>query len=127
MKVYMVHSESGKYSDWTYDVRGIFSTVEKAVEYIESQAMTVYRHVGAKYGMTDTMRYDEWYVEKLPFTHKSVYFQQIDKVIDKRDIIPTSTDGRTFRYVMPDGKVNEASWWDWDNYYIDEYEVDCAN
>ena len=52
-------------------------------------------------------------------------FQQDDKFIDERDIIPNSTDGRTFRYVTPDGKVDEMLWWD--NYFIDEYEVDCAS
>ena len=34
MKVWMVHAEHGEYSDWTYAVAGVFSTYEKAREYV---------------------------------------------------------------------------------------------
>jgi len=37
MKVYLVHEEDGEYSDWRFNVAGVFSTHEKAVEYITSQ------------------------------------------------------------------------------------------
>lgn len=38
MKVYMVHRESGEYSDWVYRVEGIFSTYDKAREYLEAKS-----------------------------------------------------------------------------------------
>lgn len=36
MKVYMVHCETGEYSDWLYRVLGIFSCKERAKEYLRS-------------------------------------------------------------------------------------------
>ena len=36
-KVYLVHSESGEYSDWSFVPLAVFTTREKAVEWIEGQ------------------------------------------------------------------------------------------
>ena len=41
MKVWMVHAEHGEYSDWTYAVAGVFSTYEKAREYVLTQSYPV--------------------------------------------------------------------------------------
>lgn len=38
-KVWMAHMESGSYSDWEYDVLGIFSSHEKAAEYVKGLAI----------------------------------------------------------------------------------------
>lgn len=45
MKVYLVHEEDGEYSDWRFNVAGVFSTHEKAVEYVLSQRVHGYDEV----------------------------------------------------------------------------------
>ena len=36
-KVFLVHSESGEYSDWTFVPEAVFTTREKAVDFIEGK------------------------------------------------------------------------------------------
>ena len=123
MNVFMVHSECGKWSEWTYGVEGVFSTYDYAKEYIESKTMMIHRHVGKYYGDGKRVHYDRWDTEESSYENDYRYYYE-DSVIDKQVIFPTSTDGKTFRYVFPDGNVAD----DWeDAYFIDEYEVDCAN
>ena len=48
-KVYMIHYEHGEYSDWCYCVVGIFSSLEKAKDFMRSIEVNVAYDKGAKY------------------------------------------------------------------------------
>lgn len=41
MRVWMVHEEDGQYSDWRFNVVGVFSSRERAVEFVMSQRAPV--------------------------------------------------------------------------------------
>lgn len=43
-KVYLVHSESGEYSDWSFVPLAVFTTREKAVEWIEGQRVGLHKY-----------------------------------------------------------------------------------
>lgn len=44
-------------------------------------------------------------------------------IVDTVSLTPTTTDGRTFEFVLPDG--TKADEYDADTYYVTEYEVDA--
>lgn len=122
--VWMVHSENGMYSDRVYSVEGVFSSREKAVAYIESHATTAYHHVGNATMGVYSRHVDEWSIDD---EYDSTVYGGEDtsgvKVAASQNITPTTTDGRTFMFVLPDGtKVDE---YDANTYYVTEYEVDA--
>lgn len=104
-KVYMVHWESGEYSDFTYCVCGVFSSREMAVAYIEGHSM-VARPV------TSVTR---------------SYYRKLRENETREDtdivIVPTSKDGSTFQYISPLGTEAEYGY-DPRAYYVTEYEMD---
>lgn len=67
-KVYMVHGESGEYSEWCFFVEGIFSSREKAVEYIESQGFSVAWDEDMEY----CQKCDEFYLRPDMYDHNGV-------------------------------------------------------
>ena len=122
MNVYMVHSESGAYSDHEYDVRGIFSTYDGARQYIERQAVEVYRLRGTAYKCDFSKAFDVW----TDTTDEDDLLWELNahrtehEVAETREIAPKSTDGATFSYAYPDGtRTGEHL----DTFYITEYEV----
>lgn len=106
-KVYMVHWEEGKYSDFTYCVCGVFSSRERAVAYIEGQPIVARAVV-----------YSRSYYRAL---RKNETREDTDIVI-----IPTSKDGETFQYISPLGTEAEYGY-DPRTYYVTEYEMDVPN
>ena len=44
-------------------------------------------------------------------------------LVDTVRIVPTTTDGETFAFVLPDGKKLDG--YDASTYYVTEYEVDA--
>ena len=102
-KVYLVHSESGEYSDWTFVPLAVFTTREKAVEWIEGKRQPVTQS-DVYDGLTTT---DVW---------------QDDEVVGYAR--PTTTDGRTWLVqATEDGRKVELSY-DQDAWFIDELELD---
>ena len=106
MKVWMVHRESGEYSDWTYDVKGIFSSYAKAREYLKGFSFKVGRY---KHGTCwDT------YVDYADFD-----------VHDTATLF--TTDGKTFVYKVAGDELS-VCWAEGYGtnvaYHITEYELD---
>lgn len=101
-KVYLVHSESGEYSDWTFVPLAVFTTREKAVEWIEGQ--------------------------RVPVTNSEVYGGLATDIWQGGEVEcyarPTTTDGKTWSVqVTEDGRRVERSWND-DDWFIDELDLD---
>ena len=100
-KVYLVHSESGEYSDWSFVPLAVFTTREKAVEWIEGK--------------------------RFPVTNNEFYGLTTD-VCDGDEVEcharPTTTDGRTWLvHTTEDGRKVERSY-DQDAWFIDELDLD---
>lgn len=107
MNVYMVHRESGEYSDWTYDVQGIFSSYEKARDYLERTER--FRFNVGKYKNDD----DGWYTDE-DYMHYEIH--------DVASLL--TTDGRTFMYRVAGSDLRVFTWDTNETYYITEYELD---
>lgn len=106
MKVWMVHRESGAYSDWTYDIKGVFSSYAKAREYLKGLSFKVGRYKDDTFWDTDAdyMHYD---------------------VHDTATLF--TTDGKTFMYKVAGSDVLIGWIEGYGNnltYYITEYELD---
>lgn len=114
-KVWMVHRESGQYSDWEYDVKGIFSTYEKARAYVESQlTVRCYHYVGESTG------YDRWDVNERHF-----FGDAPPELVETGTTRLVTEDGLTFWSEYPDGeRVSKHYWSGDDTWFITEYEVD---
>lgn len=100
-KVYLVHSESGEYSDWSFVPLAVFTTREKAVEWIEGQSVGLY---GWEWKDTLNVANNSW-EEVCAYGH------------------PTTTDNDTWAVAeSEDGErvsdYNAPSW------FIDEIELD---
>ena len=123
MTVYMVHSESGVYSDHVYNVHGMFSAYEKAKGYVERQAVEVYRMKGTAFNGDYSKPFDVWQdTTSEDDLLWDIAAQRVEcEVAETRKIVPTSGDGRTFSYVYPDGNRTDEYW---DTFYITGYEVD---
>lgn len=110
-KVYLVHSESGEYSDWSFVPLAVFTTREKAVEWIEGKRVPITRN-NYYSGLTT----DVWGDDKVECYAR-----------------PTTTDGKTW-LVTTDGKtwlvrVTEdgrkvVRGYDSDSWFIDELDLD---
>lgn len=98
-KVYMVHRESGEYSGWTYDVKGIFSTYEAARRYVE-------------HGLTEECR---------QYVDESTSFEVVEVATAQPKV---RTDEHTFWAVYPHGERvwgycgSDPTW------FITEYAID---
>lgn len=100
-KVYLVHSESGEYSDWSFVPLAVFTTREKAVEWIEGQRVPVTNN--EVYGLTT----DVWGGDEVECHAR-----------------PTTTDGRTWLVqATEDGRKVERDYYD-DAWFIDELDLD---
>lgn len=116
-KVYMVHRESGEYSDWTYDVKGVFSTYEAAKSYIESQLTVKCYHyvgqIGDRHGMIDV---DQWDKSNDRFGFLKIVETGMTHLVEK--------DANTFWAEYPDGERvwgfcgSDPTW------FITEYTID---
>ena len=100
-KVYLVHSESGEYSDWSFVPLAVFTTREKAVEWIEGQRFPVTNN--EFYGLTTDV-YDGDEVE----CHAR----------------PTTTDGRTWLVQVTEDGRKVRRGYDSDSWFIDELDLD---
>ena len=101
-KVYLVHSESGEYSDWSFVPLAVFTTREKAVEWIEGQRIPVTRN-----NYYDGLTTNVWGDDKVECYAR-----------------PTTTDGRTWLVqVTEDGRKVKRGYDD-DAWFIDEMDLD---
>ena len=101
-KVFLVHSESGEYSDWSFLPLAVFTTREKAVEWIEGKREPVTYSDG--YGGLTT---DVWADDEVECYAR-----------------PTTTDGRTWLvHTTEDGRKVKRGYGD-DAWFIDELELD---
>ena len=101
-KVYLVHSESGEYSDWMFVPLAVFTTREKAVEWIEGQRVPVINDE-----VYDKLITDMWEGDKVECYAR-----------------PTTTDGRTWLVnATEDGRMVKRCYDD-DAWFIDELELD---
>lgn len=101
-KVYLVHSESGEYSDWTFVPLAVFTTRERAVAWVEGQRVPV-----TLSDVHDGLTADVW---------------QGDEVVGYAR--PTTTDGRTWlAQATEDGRKVERGYDD-DAWFIDELDLD---
>ena len=102
-KVYMIHYEHGQYSDWCYCVVGIFSSLEKAKDFMRSIEVDVAYDRGSNW----CRAYGNW---------KPSYYECYGKAhaVDKPDGTWTlECDGMDVEY-----NGYEVT------YYITEYEMD---
>ena len=100
-KVYMVHSESGEYSEWCFFVEGIFSSREKAVEYIESLRFPVAWDEDMEY----CQKCDKFYLRHDMYDHKG-------------EARAVAKDDSTWEL-----KCGDRPDYDETTYFITEYEV----
>lgn len=100
-KVYLVHSESGEYSDWTFEPLAVFTTREKAVEWIEGQCvgLVVCWHNHVEYEVAP------------PWEKPTAYGH------------PSTTDGNTWTIAKGEGG-EPVSDYDRKTWFIDEMELD---
>ena len=100
--VYLVHIESGEYSDWLFSPLAVFTTREKAVEWIEG------RRIPVTYSESyDGLTTDVWGYDKVECYAR-----------------PTTTDGRTWLVqATEDGRKVERDYYD-DAWFIDELDLD---
>lgn len=100
-KVYLVHSESGEWSDWTFVPLAVFTTREKAVEWIEGQRVPLDLGVMGKLRMGATSK-------------RAFDFGQ-----------PSTTDGKTWEVTTSEGgmQVDTQSLYS-ESWFIDELELD---
>lgn len=103
-RVFLVHTESGEYSDWTYKVHGIFSSHEAAERYIERQVIFA--------------THDDY-----SWCYKSWEEPGEDAV----PVHPTSKDGVLYEYRGPDGgQLYYCGGEDDPSFYITEYTLDSG-
>lgn len=105
IKVWMVHRESGVYSDWTYDVKGIFSSYELARKYVEQQLVVpCYQYYDGGYDI------------------EPIDADMLAKTVTTRLV---SKDGVTFWNEFPDGSRIDRRYSEYNaTWYITEYGVD---
>lgn len=101
-KVYLVHSESGEYSDWTFAPLAVFTTRDKAVAWIEGQRVPVTRN--NYYGGLTT---NVWGDDKVECYAR-----------------PTTTDGRTWLVRVTEDGRKVVRGYDSDSWFIDELDLD---
>ena len=101
-KVYLVHSESGEYSDWSFLPLAVFTTREKAVEWIEGKREPVTYSDG--YGGLTT---DVWADDEVECYAR-----------------PTTTDGRTWLVQVTEDGRKVVRGYDSDAWFIDELDLD---
>lgn len=113
MKVWMVHRESGQYSDWTYEVKGIFSSYTKAREYLSSINIPVGR-----------MECDDCWESTILYGLRADMYEHLDVATLH------TTDGKMFTYGVAGSDLPcEGMGWP-DNsdcglaFHITEYELD---
>ena len=100
-KVFLVHRESGEYSDWTFVPEAVFTTREKAVEFIEG------KRVGLVVCWHNHVEY-----EVVPSWEKPTAYGH-----------PSTTDGTT--WTVTNGEDGEpVSDYDRMTWFIDELELD---
>ena len=117
----MVHSENGMYSDRVYSVEGVFSSCEKAVAFVEQNFIVAYHHVGEATMDVYSRHVDEWSTSDTYNSNRYGEDTSGVKVAASQIVTPTTTDGKTFAFVLPDGThVDE---YDANTYYVTEYEV----
>ena len=109
MKVYMVHRESGAYSDWTYEVLGIFSSRAKAREFLKGFRFDVGRY-----------KSDDFWDEDADYMHYDVH--------DVASLF--TTDGGTFEFKVAGSDIPidrcVTNSWTRGTYHITEYELNGA-
>ena len=104
VKVWMVHRESGKYSYWTYDVKGIFSSYDLARKYVEQQLVVpCYRRNNGRYEIEPI---DADFLETVGITRL------------------VTEDGMTFWAEFPNGRRANRYFGCNTTWYITEYGVD---
>lgn len=126
--VWVVHSEWGTYSDMVYSVEGVFSSRDKAVAYIESHEKAAYHYVGDvvldSWGQTRRVLHaDNWVTDEGHYERRYPGCESTVRLVDAVRIVPTTTDGSTFAFVLPDGTTPDED--DDSTYYVTEYEVDA--
>lgn len=62
MSVWMVHAETGQYSDWDYNVCGVFSSYEAARKYVMGQSASVDEHPMEVDGTHFRLREEDWFI-----------------------------------------------------------------
>lgn len=101
-KVYLVHSESGEYSDWTFDPLAVFTTRERAVEWIEGKRVPV-----ADSEIYDGLTTDIWQGDEVDCYAR-----------------PTTTDGRTWLVQETEDGRKVVRSYESEAWYIDELDLD---
>ena len=109
--VYLVHSESGGYSDMEYEIHGVFSSKEKAIGYVESLEVEVWPHV----------RYN-------PYTGRSyIVWNDIYEMGVSAKAAPRTSNGAEWRYrlvgdIQDDGMVELG--YEEPTFFVTGYELD---
>ncbi len=101
-KVFLVHRESGEYSDWSFAPLAVFTTRERAVEWIEG-----IRNPVAYSECYDGLTTDVWGDDKVECYAR-----------------PTTTDGRTWLVHATEDGRKVVRGYDDDAWFIDELELD---
>lgn len=124
-KVYMVHRESGEYSDWTCDVNGIFSTYEAARRYVEHRLTVKCYHyvgqIGDRHGMIDI---DQWRMSDHLYSYFESTSEVVPEIVETGMTHPVEKDAYTFWEAYPDGERVWGSCGSERTWFITEYTID---
>ena len=124
-KVYMVHRESGEYSDWTYDVKGIFSTYDAAKSFIESKlAVKCYHYVGQIGSRHGTIDVDQWRMSDHLYSYFESTAEVVPEIVETGMTHPVEKDAYTFWEAYPDGERVWGSCGSERTWFITEHTID---
>lgn len=104
-KVYLVHAESGEYSDWTFEPEAVFTTREAAVAWIEARCFRVVEDACGELSADFGNSYSDG--------EETVAFSKL-----------TTHDGETWAcHETTDGRKVSGSYFD-KTWFVDELELD---
>ena len=80
MIVYLLYAETGEYSDYAFGNKGIFSTVEKAKQWLEQDCIQVMKTILMNYTSTyDYRKRTSWEVGENGDWHSSLVSERADR------------------------------------------------
>lgn len=123
-KAYLVTSACRGWEYIETSVCGVFSSYEKARNYVDGHDITVYHHKLTKQNGDWYKNIDEW-SEYDDSTEDDDFMWDGYAPFETRQVYPVTNDDEHFFYVLPDGR--EIDDWSYVNrYHIKEYEVDAC-
>ena len=117
MRVYVVQRSDDNYCEYWRAI-AVFSTKERALEFLKGKTIEIYHHVGMyETSIGREMSYDEWRSRKTPY-YSGVFKHEVTECMT----VGVTERGGVVGYYAPDGMRVSAE----DEYDIEAFEVDRA-